>query len=57
MFYIIFIFLVYTRDIRFDSKVGQIDPKMGQFRDFFRSDFSTFWLGEPKCTEILSLSE
>ena len=24
---------------------------MGQIRDFFRSDFSTFWLGEPKCIE------
>ena len=27
---------------------------MGQFRDFSRSDFSTFWLTEPKCTEIWS---
>ena len=28
--------------------------KMWQIRDFFRSDFSTFWLEEPKCTEIWS---
>ena len=28
--------------------------KMGQIWDFFRSDFSTFWLSEPKCTEIWS---
>ena len=27
-------------------------PQMGQIRDFFRLDCSTFWLGEPKCTEI-----
>ena len=27
-------------------------PQMGQIRDFFRSDFSTCWLGEPTCTEI-----
>ena len=25
-----------------------------QIRDFFRSYFSTFWLGEPKCAEIRS---
>ena len=29
-------------------------PKMGQIQHIFRSDFSTFWLGEPKCTEISS---
>ena len=29
-------------------------PKMGQIQDFFRSYFSTFWLVEPKCTEIWS---
>ena len=28
--------------------------KMGRIRDFFRSDFRTFWLGEPKCSEIWS---
>ena len=27
---------------------------MGQIRGFFRADFSTFWLGEPKWTEICS---
>ena len=30
-------------------------PHVGQIRDFFRSDFSTFWLSEPKCTKILIL--
>ena len=30
------------RDGRFGSKVGQIGPQIGQIRDFFRSDFSTF---------------
>ena len=33
---------------------GSNCPKMGKIRDFFRSDFSTFWLEEPKCTEIWS---
>ena len=28
--------------------------KMGQILDFFKSDVSTFWLSEPKCTEIWS---
>ena len=27
---------------------------MGQIRDYFRLDFSTFWRGAPKCTEIWS---
>ena len=27
-------------------------PQMGHIRDFFISDFSTFWRGAPKCTEI-----
>ena len=31
---------------------GQIWAQMGQIRDFFRSDFSTFWRRAPKCTEI-----
>ena len=26
--------------------------KMGQIRDFFRSDFNTFWLGGPKSIGI-----
>ena len=26
---------------------------MGQIWDFFSSNFSTFWLGKPKCTEML----
>ena len=30
---------------RFGPKMGQIGPQMGQIRDFFRSDFSTFWRG------------
>ena len=25
---------------------------MGQIRDVFRSEFRTFWLDEPKCSEI-----
>ena len=29
-------------------------PKIGHIRDFFRSDFSTFWPDQPKCTEIWS---
>ena len=33
---------VETRDGRFGSKVDQIGPQIGQIRDFFRSDFSTF---------------
>ena len=32
----------------------QIWAQMRQIRDFFRSDFRTFWLGEPKCSEIWS---
>ena len=27
---------------------------MGQIRDLFKSDFSIFWLGEPKYTEMRS---
>ena len=27
-------------------------PNWENIRDFFRSDFSTFWLAEPKCTLI-----
>ena len=38
-----------TRDGRFGSKVGQIGPQFGQIWDFFRSDFSTFWLAELIC--------
>ena len=30
------------RNGRFRSKLGQIGPQIGQIRDFFRSDFSTF---------------
>ena len=33
---------MWTRDGRFASKMGQIGPQIGQIRDFFRSDFSTF---------------
>ena len=33
---------IHARDARFGSKVGQIGPQIGQIRDFFRSDFSTF---------------
>ena len=32
----------WCRDGRFGSKVGQIGPQLGQIRDFFISDFSTF---------------
>ena len=35
------------RDDRFRSKVGQIGPQIGQIRDFFRSDFSTFGSSDP----------
>ena len=34
------------------SDLGSDWPEMGQNRDFFRSDFSIFWLADPKCTEI-----
>ena len=27
-------------------------PQMGQIKEFFKSDFSTFWLAEQKITEI-----
>ena len=30
------------QDGRIGSKVGQIGPQIGQIRDFFRSEFSTF---------------
>ena len=43
-----------NRDGRFGSKVCQIGPQIWQVRDFFRSDFSTFCLREPKYTEIWS---
>ena len=33
---------MYIRDGRFGYKVDQIGPQIGQIRDFFRSDFSTF---------------
>ena len=34
--------MVSDRDGRFESKVGQIRPQIGQIRGFFRSDFSAF---------------
>ena len=34
--------MYWPRDGRFSSKVGQIGPQIGQIRDFFKSDFSTF---------------
>ena len=37
-------------DVRLRPQIGQIVPQMGEIRDFFRSDLSTFWLTEPKCT-------
>ena len=40
-----------TRDVKFGIQNGSDWPQMGQIRDFFRSDLSTFWHGEPKCTE------
>ena len=56
-----------NRGIRFGSKGGKnfgpkwVNPGLFQrillyilARKFFRSDFSTFWLSEPKCTEIWS---
>ena len=36
-----------SRDGSFGSKMGQIGPQIGQIRDFFRSDFSTFGAGAP----------
>ena len=42
------------RVTRFGVKSALDWPQMGQIRDFFRSDFSTFWRGAPKCTEIWS---
>ena len=38
--------------VRFRPQSGYDWPQIGQIWDFFRSDFSTFWLDEPKCTEI-----
>ena len=38
-------------DVRVRTKLGQTDPKRDNIFDFLRSVFSTFWLGEPKCTE------
>ena len=34
-----------TRDGRFECKVGQNEPQIGQIRDFFRSDVSAFGAG------------
>ena len=31
---------------------GSDGTQMGQIRDFFRSDFRTFWRPAPKCPEI-----
>ena len=42
------------KHVKYDPKVDQIKTIWGQIRDSFRSDFSKFWLDEPKCTEILS---
>ena len=36
--------------VRFGPKVGQICPN-GTNLGLFKISFSTFWLGEPKCTE------
>ena len=60
--------LLTTRGFRRGSNVGQMAPNetnkfgtfsdqisvhfVGEIRDFFRSDFSTFWRPAPKCTEI-----
>ena len=33
---------------------GSYWPQMGHIREFFSSDVSTFWLAEPKCSEIWS---
>ena len=33
-------------------QTGSDWPQIAHIRDFFRSDFSTFWLTETKCTEI-----
>ena len=41
-------------NVRLSPKVGQIDPKSDKSGTFFRSNFSTVFLGEPKYTEILS---
>ena len=46
--------LTQRRNVRLKPKVCPIVPLIGQIRDFFTSNFSTFWLGEPKCTEIWS---
>ena len=33
------------------AQIGSYLPQMGQIGDVFKSDFSTFWLAEPKVTE------
>ena len=32
-------------------KSGSDCPQIGHIGNFFRSDFITFWRGDPKCTE------
>ena len=33
---------------RLISRLVRFEPNVGQTRDFFRLDFSTFWLSDPK---------
>ena len=39
---------------KFGIQIGSDWPQMRQIRDFFRSDFRTFWRGAPKRSEIWS---
>ena len=45
---------LWHRYVSFGSQLRQIGPKWDKYGTFFRSYFSTFWLGEPKCTKIRS---
>ena len=44
-----------TTHVRIDHKIGSNWPQIGQIWDFFKISFSTFWLGEPKCTKTTDL--
>ena len=44
----------HDRCVRFGFKLSQIGSKCDKSGFFFRSVFSTFWLAEPKCSEISS---
>ena len=47
------LFIDLVQECQVNSQNGSDWHQLGQIRDFFRSDFSTFWLAGPKFTEIL----